>query len=721
MYRKKITPRRINKMKLNNYTFKKSIPVWETGTETAINRSLVFTSKLGHVKDCSLAIAGSTAFLVLVNGDLVAFGPARAGHGYYRVDEYCLDSYLTRDENTVEIRIFGYNVPNFEYANQPSFLCAEISVGDEVVAYTASPLVSLTAHSLDERMTKVHRYSYQRLFVENYKLSAGAFEYGTREEIKTEAVGQKRFICHDLPYGEYARLFPEAVTGQGSVSYSEKENYYANRAVTLVGTNDYKGYKLDELEYFSNKEIGMMDFSEPEAYLGTSDAITLEPDTFVDVDMGKNHVGLFEFELDVEEDGEFFIIFDEILVDGKLAPFRLDPSNVFTCIAKRGSYKVISAEPYVMRYLKLISKGGKFTVKSFKLRQVAFPESEIKTKFVSDDKVMKKIYDAAVLTFRNNTTDIYMDCPSRERAGWLCDSFFTSRVEKTLTGKSEVEKQFLSNFVMADPFTDVPEGMLPMCYPSNQHDGLFIPNWAMWYVMELNEYLERTGDRELVENAKERMYALYNYFKGFENEIGLLENLKSWVFVEWSMANNLVQDVSFASNMVYAKMLDCLADLYGDEELKIKAQKIRDTINSMAMTESGFYCDNAVRRDGKLVLSGERTETCQYYAFFFDCATPESHPWLWETMVKDFGYDRKETGKYPEIHFANAFIGNYLRLDLLDRYGLRDELYDNIKGYFEYMADRTGTLWEHDSTTASCNHGFASHVAYWMKSMGIIE
>ena len=90
-------------------------------------------------------------------------------------------------------------------------------------------------------------------------------------------------------------------------------------------------------------------------------------------------------------------------------------------------------------------------------------------------------------------------------------------------------------------------------------------------------------------------------------------------------------------------------------------------------------------------------------------------------MVKDFGYDRKETGKYPEIHFANAFIGNYLRLDLLDRYGLKDTLYDNIKGYFEYMADRTGTLWEHTDTYASCNHGFASHVVYWMKSMGIIE
>lgn len=708
-------------MNTNNYSFKKAIPVWEKDNENAIHRALVFTSKIKKAEACTLSLAGSTAFTVLVNGNFVAYGPARAGHGYYRVDEYVLDSFLTEDENTVEIRIFGYNVPNFQYVDLPSFLCAEICVGGEVVAYTSSPLVSFTAHSLDERMTKVHRYSYQRTFVENYKLTDGAFDYSARAEIEIATTENKRFICRDLPYGEYTSIYPVSVMGFGSVSYSDKEKYYANRAVTLVGEKNYKGYKREELEYFSNEEIGKMDFSKEKYADCDPKSLSLSPDTYALVDMGKNHVGLFSFELDVKEDGEFFIIFDEILIDGILDPFRLDPSNVFTCIAKKGTYKIVSAEPYVMRYLKLISKGGSFTVKNFKLLEVAFPESEINTKFISDDKVMEKIYDAAVLSFRNNTTDIYMDCPSRERAGWLCDSFFTSRVEKILTGKSVVEKQFLSNFIMADPFTDVPEGMLPMCYPSNQHDGLFIPNWAMWYVMELNEYLERTGDRALVDAAKERMYALYNYFKKFENEYGLLENLESWIFVEWSMANNLVRNVSFASNMVYAKMLDCLADLYCDSELKAKAQKIRDTINDMSMTESGFYCDNAVRRDGKLVLSGERTETCQYYAFFFDCATPESHPWLWETMVKDFGYDRKQTGKYPEIYPANAFIGNYLRLDLLDRHGLRDELYNNIKGYFEYMADRTGTLWEHVDTYASCNHGFASHVAYWMKSIGIIE
>lgn len=38
----------------------------------------------------------------------------------------------------------------------------------------------------------------------------------------------------------------------------------------------------------------------------------------------------------------------------------------------------------------------------------------------------------------------------------------------------------------------------------------------------------------------------------------------------------------------------------------------------------------------------------------------------------------------------------------------------DIEGFFLEMAEKTGTLWEHNKPTASCNHGFASHVIVWM-------
>jgi alpha-L-rhamnosidase len=67
---------------------------------------------------------------------------------------------------------------------------------------------------------------------------------------------------------------------------------------------------------------------------------------------------------------------------------------------------------------------------------------------------------------------------------------------------------------------------------------------------------------------------------------------------------------------------------------------------------------------------------------------------------------------YPDVFRANAFIGNYLRMDILSRYGLQPQLVSEIQDYFFYMAEQTGTLWENMSAHASCNHGFASYLGH---------
>ena len=45
-------------------------------------------------------------------------------------------------------------------------------------------------------------------------------------------------------------------------------------------------------------------------------------------------------------------------------------------------------------------------------------------------------------------------------------------------------------------------------------------------------------------------------------------------------------------------------------------------------------------------------------------------------------------GMHPDIYPANAFVGNYLRLDVLTRYGLKERCLQEIEGYFYYMAEK---------------------------------
>jgi alpha-L-rhamnosidase len=304
-----------------------------------------------------------------------------------------------------------------------------------------------------------------------------------------------------------------------------------------------------------------------------------------------------------------------------------------------------------------------------------------------------------------------MDCPSRERTGWLCDSLFTSRVAPDLTGTTVVEKAFFENFLLPTRFEHLPDGMLPMCYPADHYDGVFIPNWSLFFVIQLEEYLARSGDQVMVDALRGRIMRLMDYFKRFENEDGLLEKLESWVFVEWSAANQFVQDVNYPSNMLYAAALAATGRMYGDAALSTKAEKIRDVIRHQSF-DGQFFVDNAVRKDGKLEMTRNRSEVCQYFAFFFDVASLKTHGRLWKTLRDEFGPDRKETKAHPEVHMANSFIGNMLRMELLSRAGHGQQILDESIAYLLYMAQRTGTLWENVGADASCDHGFASHIVH---------
>lgn len=701
-------------MKFDYFRFQRAVPVWEQGKQTEMNHTIECLATLYGVKDYVLYVAGASSYLVFVNDIFVAHGPARAAHGYYKVDKILLKSFLIQGENVIKIRCVGYNVNSFCYLDQTSFLCAEICEDGKVVACTGDGFV---AKSYLERIKKVQRYSYQRPFAESYRLYEKNNGF-----IQLEKTTDKTFIERDVPYGEYHKVLPLCVLQRGNITISEKDEYYNKREITRI-SEQYKGYRANELEYASHIEYGKLDFLTPSPCEMDEKRIWLASCEYVDVDMGKNQTGLITMQLKVLGEGIMFVAFDELMSDGVLNPFRNSSSNIVALEVKEGDYSFTSAEPYGMKYIRIVAVDCEVEIYDLSIVEIAFPTSKITAEFTGEDKVMKQIFEAAKLSFRANTVDTYMDCPTRERAGWLCDSFFTARVERVLTGDSVVEQAFLEMFLMPESFEHLPKGMLPMCYPCDVVNKEFIPNWAMWYALELYEYYERTADRELIDNARNRMEDVLSYFKSFENELGLLKGLNGQVFVDASESNTLARkrNVSFASNMLYAAFKSVLGILYNREDLKEEAKELRDVIRRYVVTEKGFFRDSADWLENTIVLGEECSEACQYYAFYFKIVTPEECPELWDTMIKDFSYDRLEKPRHPEMAPCNTFIGKYLRLDLLERYGYYNELYNNIRGYFSYMADQTGTLWEYISPTASCNHGFASHVIYWMDKLGLIS
>jgi len=701
--------------------FRSARPIWPLGREKDRNLFVGFRAEFDVPRTTErvvLRITAWTVYRAFVNGVFCGYGPARGPHGYFRVDEWDVTDRLVPGRNLVAIEVAGYNVNSYYLIDQPSFLQAEVLCGPTVLASTAGKGSPFHATLLPQRLMKVQRYSFQRPFSEVYRLDPTCHAWrgdpaAVVTTVECPPLPGKKLLPRRVPYPMFDLRQPVRHISQGNLQTGRKvKSFWKDRSLTGIGPK-LGGYPEKGLDVVPSIELQTITTLPGLTYdRPVSGDLTLElaENSYHILDFGTNRTGFIGATVTCPKRTRLFFTFDEILTNGDVDFKRMGCVNIVAYELEPGCYDVESFEPYTMRYLKLIVLEGACRVEGVRLREYVNPDVW-EAHFAASDERLNRLFAAARETFAQNAVDVFMDCPSRERAGWLCDSFFTSRVAFDLSGNTVVERNFFENFLLPTRFEFLPDGMLPMCYPADHNDGVFIPNWALWFVIQLEEYLARSGDAETVKALEPKVMRLLDYFRKFRNEDGLLEKLESWVFVEWSKANEFCQDVNYPTNMLYAAALAAVGRMFNQPEQLAEANRLRDVIRKQSF-DGTFFVDNAVRKNGKLHVTRNRSEVCQYVAFFFDVATPKTHPELWRTLCEKFGPQRKDNNPFPEVHLANAFIGNVLRLELLSRYGHCRQLLNESLGYFLYMADQTGTLWENVGAYASCNHGFASHVAH---------
>ena len=694
-------------------SFSVAVPVWPEGRERRMNDFVEFRAFFDLPEGARpvLRITGASVYRIRLNGAFAGYGPARAAPGFFRVDEWPLAAKPGRNELSIEVS--AYNCNTFYIPEHPAFLQAEVDCNGRILAATGRG--SDFSAFATTRITKCSRYSYQRAFGEAYRPSL----YGEGAKLALVAQPAVRLVERIAAYPKFEFNGAFGPSSRTRVRIEPSGEYPPARFVDGVQSwfKCYAHTNLDVNIYDTLRHTRV--FSDG----GKAKGRRITAGEGVQYDVGRNASGFIVLDVECLKAGTLWVAFDEVLQGGVVAPMRSrEVANAVCFEMKPGRRRIETFEPYTMRHIHAYTFDGEFNLGKAGIREYRSPAADAAALRTSDAS-LDAIFAAARETFAQNAVDVFTDCPGRERAGWLCDSFFLARASALLTGSTDLERLFFQNYVLPEKYADIPEGMIPMCFPADIRNGNYIPNWAMWFAIQLAEYLDRSGDRATVDALKPRMLALVDFFRRFRNADGLLENLGGWTFIEWSEANKLVKDVNYPTNATWAEMLDAMAGMYAMPELAKEAERVRETIRRQSWT-GRWFCDNAVREaDGTLRSSGKCTETCQYYMFAFGVATRKTHPDLWNTLVLDFGPRRRETNAHPEVFPANAFIGNFLRLELLSRAGLSRQVADESRGYFSYMAEQTGTLWEHEGTRASCCHGFASYVAalYARNVAGIVK
>lgn len=673
------------------------IAIWGQKLQDEKNITLGFTLTFPHVEKFYLRLAAASVFQLFVDGKLVGFGPRRAPKGYTRPSEYSLTG------QKVVVKVHSHNINSYAYMKTAPFFSAAIKTN------TGQRYSSLDFHAyhIIDRIQKVARYSYQRGFSEQYKFThnPALFLDGVTiyPPIKTETVILPPFIesmtLDPLLHKHEGKVIAKDNIGETNQPLSSWDPPFIN----LVGA---------KLEGFTRAEFRQNPLDEVDRLVPIND--TNSPYIRLRFDFKRAITGFFNV-LIASKAGPVYVTYDELLSvehGKKFIDYKRNTThNIISFnLTKPGSYDLLTFEPYTAQYIEVIApREAKVAVNIIDFENPLVHE----TAFTTSDKALNLIFAAAQNTLAQNAVDILMDCPSRERAGWLSDSYFSSSAEFICTGENRVEYDFLANFNYINE-TALPPGMVPMVYPADDYDGVFIPNWSLWYILEIVKYANLHGRDPLVKNAIPHIQNLLTYFAGFENTDGLLENLESWVFVEWSKANDYehIRGVNIPTNALYYRALSDAATLLNDETLLIKATKVQTSIKALAYRRP-LFVDNLVRdNDGKLIQTDNFTEVCQYYLFWTKTISEAEYTELYTLLINELGPYR--TAKYEYVAAPNMMYGIYMRLDLLMHAKKKTTLLEECKHYFHTMAETTHTLWENNLPSASCNHGFAAYVVRWL-------
>ncbi len=670
-----------------------------------------------------IRLAARNIYRLYVNGDIIMQGPARTAHGYCRVDEVEITDRLVDGVNhiAVEVVAYGRDWEGYRhYSNdctlEDGLFIAEIEADGNVIAATGREewlVCPITA-----RAPVCERISHSRECIEIYTLNddfylwkLGYGKFSPAALMESEPV----YLTHEALMPTLKEYSFEEVTGFGATHIDagkEIEPFFYETAVPVFNTLPERPTNDCRRTVENPEGTVRADFG--------GDGLVLTPentaDFFASWDGGESRVGFIRVAVTCEQAGIIDIVRSEIILPDGTIPHYFN--NVTRLHVQAGLTEFVTMEPALARYMLVYFRGvGQVTVHSLSILEDSYPDEKRASFLCSDDNI-NRLYKAAKKTLLLNTLDIFMDCPERERGGWLCDSLWTGRAASLMLSDNRVEREYLENFLLT-PAEGMGHAFFPEVYPALKdcYKNLTgLTTWTFWLMVEVCEFIRRTGDIAFRDEHKPRVAAFVKGSRDFMGACGLLENMPA-IFIDWSQSNNgeNIYPISTAANALYAYMMERLGETFEEPDWTTEGRRVKTLLRSAVaggknLAALKYIPDSLSAENGTFRSLGKYSEAAMYTSLWCGLFSPEEAPLLYRT-VRDHMGPAPLFFKDPMVGESQLFIGLCIRLDMLARMKAYDKLYEDLLAICEpQLREGPGTIWENTfiDTSSRC-HGFTSH------------
>lgn len=693
-----------------------------------------------------LQIAAQNFYQCWLNGHWLGYGPARASHGRLTVDEWGLPAKWCQEKNTLAIQVLWEGIFVFDHVRGTPGLWFGIERED-----VALP-VELLATTKAGR-TATHRSSHQRGWAEEIddrqRVSGwpcGAWETSewsqpVLRQSDPPVVLESRDIA---PYAVHVRRAQSVVfAGVCDLRNGKTHRAFPYESLPLFGDGQASPSRQLQEEALLPGRATDWNLAALTASGDGFAVLGVDPDGLdrtVQLDFGQETSGLLELELEapagtvvdigwsegVWRDAQMGCWARSSHPDGAVAPREF-------CDARQGMRYVCSRRALerfnslfiaAFRHLRVVfrcPRGGnaEITLHQLRVRAVGYPVKREGT-FACADENLNRIYQAAMATMENSISDVFLDCPGRERGAWLNDSYWSAAGFQAVTTDMALERRFLRQFI--DAQTTMPfDGMVPPFYPSECHrwPGIKgghgpIMGHGLFWLLQVERHLRLHGDDQLRREWKPAVITCFDSLGRFRSNEGLLEGAPWGSFLDWSRFK--IGSIQTGDNFIYALALGRLGNLYHESGwTELGRQTAASTEQAAWSDGSEMYTDTVERDEQKKLRPGVGLSALtNSIALWSEMIPRERADRTWR-QLRNFHpqtVDRHLLAYETDFVRSNAY-GLLYRFDYEGRIGDIAGLVRDMKEAYLPMFERgQNCLSEHLGYEGSLCHGYNGYLAH---------
>ncbi|MCD7867818.1 MAG: sugar hydrolase [Clostridiales bacterium] len=342
--------------------------------------------------------------------------------------------------------------------------------------------------------------------------------------------------------------------------------------------------------------------------------------------------------------------------------------------------KVALSRRYAFRYLKITmmdtSPKYKLIVSHAECLTETSADVDRMEPYSTGDPLLDKIYEVSLRTLQNCMQDVFEDGPKRDQRLWMGD----------------LRLQALSNYVSFKNYDLVkrclylfggsrfPDGRVSACIftaPTVEADDTWMFDYALFYVVALEEYLQQTDDMEALDDLYDiAMQQVEHSLRMCENDVVSREAVDG-TFVDW--AEGLDKTACAQAILIFAiRYARRLARHKNDWS---QSNWLMDRMRRLENAARATFWDEEKKC---FVSNGQISIASQVWMVLADVLSPEE---AYDLMSRSDEF-------LDNCPMSTPYMHHYYIMALL-RVGLKDKALNHMKEYWGSMLDAgADTFWE---------------------------